>query len=70
MHDEFHPIITSPAAVGRLILVTHRQKSLDAVCSRDLASMETKDARLRESLLEGRGKRKFCYEPVFITAKW
>jgi len=55
--------------VGRLILVTDRQKSLVTVLSRDSASMETKDARLRESHFEGRRKSKFCYEQVFITAK-
>lgn len=70
MHDESHLILTSQAAVGRLILVTHRQKSLDTVLSRDPASTETNDARLRESYLEGSGKSKFCYEHVFLTAKW
>lgn len=56
--------------MGRLIRVTHGLKSLDTVLSRDPAGMETKDARLRELLFEGRGKNKFCYQQVFITAKW
>lgn len=41
---EFHLILRSQAAVGSLILITHRQKSPDLVLSRDPASMETKDA--------------------------
>lgn len=70
MHDESHLILPPQAAVEWLILITHRQKSFDMRLSGDPASMETKDARLRASFFEGRGKSKFCYEQVFTTAKW
>lgn len=70
MHDESHLMLTSQAAVGKSILVTHRQKPLDTALSRDPTHMETKNARLRESLFERRGENEFCYKQVFITASW
>lgn len=70
MCSELHQILRYQASVGSLILFTHRQKFPDLVLSRDPASMERKDAKLRESLGDCRGKTKFCHEPVFATAKW
>lgn len=66
MHDESHLILPPLAAMGRLILITHRQKSLDTRLSGDPASMEIKDARFRASFFQGREKSKFCYEQTYV----